>query len=82
MKGSVLAKPTAAHHRKLRRERAARPYLWMLSGSLAFAVMATLAHALGVHYHCDWQVIAIARTGLALVLAAGLARAAGARLVF
>jgi drug/metabolite transporter (DMT)-like permease len=51
----------------------------MLSGSLAFAVMATLAHALGAS--CAWQVIAIARTSLALVFAAGLAWAAGARLV-
>jgi drug/metabolite transporter (DMT)-like permease len=80
MKGPVLDKPAAAHPRKLQRGRAAQPYLWMLSGSLAFAVMATLAHTLRAH--CDWQVIAIARTALALVFAAGLARAAGARLVF
>ena len=55
------------------------PYLWMLSGSFAFAVMGSLIHALGSD--CDWQVIAIARAFLALVFAAGLAVMAGARLV-
>ncbi len=42
--------------------------------------MGTLAHALGPY--CDWQIIALARTFLALVFAAALARAAKARLVF
>lgn len=51
----------------------------MLCGSLAFAVMGALAHALGAS--CDWQVIAIARAALPLVLAIGLAQVAGARLV-
>jgi drug/metabolite transporter (DMT)-like permease len=52
----------------------------MLCGSLAFALMGTLTHALGSV--CDWRLIALARTSLALLFAAGLARAAGARLVF
>jgi drug/metabolite transporter (DMT)-like permease len=52
----------------------------MLMGSMAFAVMSTLAHALGAH--CDWQVIALARSSLAFLLAGFLALAAGARLVF
>jgi drug/metabolite transporter (DMT)-like permease len=56
------------------------PYLWMLCGSLSFALMGTLAHALGPR--CDWQVIALARSVLPLVLAALLARRAGARLVW
>jgi drug/metabolite transporter (DMT)-like permease len=51
----------------------------MLCGSLAFACMGTLAHVLGDT--CDWQVIAIARSCLPLVFAAGLAVSAGARLV-
>ncbi len=57
------------------------PYLWMLSGGLAFSLMATLAHVLGPF--CDWQVIALARTFLAMVFAAASellarhARAAG-----
>lgn len=46
------------------------PYAWMLAGSFCFAVMSALAHAVGKS--CDWQVVAIARAGLALVFAAGL----------
>ncbi len=56
----------------------ASPYAVMLLGSLAFAVMATLAHALGAR--CDWRVVALARTGLALAFAVALAVAAGVRL--
>jgi drug/metabolite transporter (DMT)-like permease len=52
----------------------------MVCGSLAFAVMGTLAHALRLH--CDWRVIALARSGIALAGGATLALAAGARLVF
>jgi drug/metabolite transporter (DMT)-like permease len=53
------------------------PYLWMLLGSLAFALMSTLAHELG--RSCDWQVIALTRATLAFGFAALLALAAGAR---
>lgn len=60
--------------------RALLPYLWMLSGSFAFALMGLTAHALRTS--CDWQLIAAARTGLALVFAVALTLAAGARLVF
>jgi drug/metabolite transporter (DMT)-like permease len=52
----------------------------MLGGSVAFAVMGTLAHGLGTQ--CDWQVIALVRSSLAFVFAAALTRAAGARFVF
>jgi len=52
----------------------------MLFGALAFALMSTLIH--GLSTTCDWQVIAIARTFLALTFAAGLATASGASLVF
>ncbi len=55
------------------------PYLWMLSGSVALATMGTLTHALGSR--CEWQVVALARTSLALVFAVGLTHAAGARFV-
>jgi drug/metabolite transporter (DMT)-like permease len=51
----------------------------MLSGSLSFSLMGALAHQLGAY--CDWQVIALARAALALVFAAVLALAAGARFV-
>jgi drug/metabolite transporter (DMT)-like permease len=56
------------------------PYLWMLCGSLSFAVMGTLAHALGSTF--DWQVIALARTAMALTFAATLAVLAHVRFVF
>jgi drug/metabolite transporter (DMT)-like permease len=52
----------------------------MLCGAAAFAVMAALTAAL--KEQCDWQWIAIARTGLAMVFAASLATTGGARLVF
>jgi drug/metabolite transporter (DMT)-like permease len=50
----------------------------MLCACLAFAFMGTLAHALG--NACDWQVIALARTALALVLAGLFALAARVQL--
>jgi drug/metabolite transporter (DMT)-like permease len=51
----------------------------MLAGSFAFTLMGALTHALGPR--CDWQLIALARTALALAFAAGLALAAGVRFV-
>jgi drug/metabolite transporter (DMT)-like permease len=56
------------------------PYLAMLLGSLSFAFMGALAHALGSS--CDWQVIALVRTALALIFGIGLCLAAGVPLVF
>jgi drug/metabolite transporter (DMT)-like permease len=53
------------------------PYLWMLCGSVAFAVMGTLAH--GLDKYCDWQVVAFVRSLLAFLFAAALTRAADAR---
>jgi drug/metabolite transporter (DMT)-like permease len=58
----------------------ARPYLWMLCGAAAFAMMSFLAA--GLKDDLDWQWIEIARTGLAMIFAAGLAIAGGAKLVF
>lgn len=58
----------------------ARPYLWMLSGSFAFTLMAEFAHVLT--RVCDWQLVAVARAGLVAVLAAVIAATAGAKLVF
>jgi drug/metabolite transporter (DMT)-like permease len=52
----------------------------MLCGALAFAAMSTCAHALAGH--CDWQLIAAARAGLALLFAALLAWLGRVRLVF
>ena len=59
--------------------RSAAPYLWMLCGSLAFAVMGTLAH--GLRQQCDWRVIALCRSGIAFAGAAALTAAGGARFV-
>ncbi len=56
-----------------------RPYLWMLCGSVSFAIMSVLARELGDH--CDWQVVVMARAGLVLLFAALLAIHAGAPLV-
>jgi drug/metabolite transporter (DMT)-like permease len=52
----------------------------MLLGSFAFAWMGTLTHALASF--CDWRVIALVRTALALIFGAALVVAAGAQLVF
>lgn len=51
----------------------------MLLGAMAFATMGALAHALAAT--CDWQIVALARTMLALTFATVLTLAAGARLV-
>lgn len=56
------------------------PYLWMLLGAGAFAVMAFLTADLRDDF--DWQWIAIARSGLAMLFAALLVVAGGARFVF
>jgi drug/metabolite transporter (DMT)-like permease len=57
-----------------------RAYLFMLSGSFAFAVMGALSHLAGER--CEWQVVALARTAVAFVLSAGLAVSTGVRLVW
>lgn len=57
-----------------------RPYLLMLAGALAFAVMGIFAHAAGDH--CSWPWIALARSTVALLLAVGLAVIQRTPLVF
>jgi drug/metabolite transporter (DMT)-like permease len=59
---------------------AALPYIWMLLGAASFSVMAILAA--GLKDTVDWQWIAIARAGLAMLFAAAMATAARKRLVF
>ena len=59
---------------------AIRPYVWMLSGCFWFSLMGLSAHALGPL--CDWQVVAVARSGLATVFALMAALVIGARLAF
>lgn len=60
-------------------EHAGSAYLSMLWGALAFAVMGELGHLAGGW--CSWQLVAVARTSVALVLSVAIARAAGVRLV-
>jgi drug/metabolite transporter (DMT)-like permease len=57
-----------------------RPYILMLAGAMAFAVMGMFAHA--ADGHCGWQWVALARSGLALVIATSLARLQRTQLVF
>jgi drug/metabolite transporter (DMT)-like permease len=54
--------------------------MWMLIGQMAFAVMATLAHAL--RDYCGWQVIAVGRSTIPMVLIAIWAWFFGVRLIF
>jgi drug/metabolite transporter (DMT)-like permease len=56
------------------------PYVWMISGSVAFTLMAAFTREAG--RSCDWQVTALVRAVLACLFAAALAKLAGARLVF
>jgi drug/metabolite transporter (DMT)-like permease len=61
----------------------ARPYVWMLCGSVSFTLMGVLAHdLLQVSKACDWQTVAVFRAGLVALFGAILARATGAKLVF
>jgi len=62
------------------RNHSSLPYVWMLCGCVAFTFMTTFAHALRTS--CDWQIVALARSGLAMLFAALLTFQAGARLVF
>lgn len=57
-----------------------RPYVWMLCGCAWFSVMALLTSTL--RNDCDWQIIAMARSALAALLALGLALVLRAPLVW
>ena len=52
----------------------------MLLGSFVFSIMAAFAHVLGDQV--DWQIVALARSGVAFALAILLAWLGGGRLVF
>lgn len=54
-------------------------YLSMLWGALAFAAMGALGHLAGER--CSWQLVALARSSLALIFSLVFALFAGARLV-
>jgi drug/metabolite transporter (DMT)-like permease len=59
----------------------AKPYIWVLLSSAAFSIMAALTYGLGRH-GCPWQVVALARSTLALVFSVAIALAFGIRLAF
>ena len=59
--------------------RPATPYLWMLFGAFAFAVMSTLAHSIRDRF--SWPAIAIGRSSVPFVLTALSAFVAGGKLV-
>jgi drug/metabolite transporter (DMT)-like permease len=61
-------------------QRSLAPYLWMVLGAFSLAWMSQFAHLLKAY--CDWRIVALARSSLAFVFAFGMARLAGARLVF
>lgn len=60
-------------------EKSALPYVWMLLGSLSFALMVSCTRVLG--FYCDWQLIALVRSVLAFLFTAGLCLAARKQLV-
>ncbi|MFO1019248.1 MAG: DMT family transporter [Planctomycetales bacterium] len=55
------------------------PYVWMLTGAVAFSGMAAFTHSLKADI--DWPVIALIRSLFACVLSFALAKLAGAKLV-
>lgn len=57
-----------------------RPYIWMLCGCAWFTAMALFTQALG-QQNCQWQVAALARSGLATCFAFLLAAGTNTRLV-
>lgn len=57
-----------------------RPYVLMLQGAFAFAVMGALTHA--ARDYCDWQMIALSRSLVALILAGLLAWQEGSPVLF
>jgi drug/metabolite transporter (DMT)-like permease len=70
---------TAADQPTNSRVRPIVPYLWMLCGAFAFAVMSTLAH--WVRDRFSWQAIAMGRSSVPFLLTTLSAWLAGGRLV-
>lgn len=57
-----------------------KPYVWMLCGCAWFSAMTLLVRA--ANESCDWQIVAVARSGVATLVALFFAAIAGAQLVF
>lgn len=62
------------------KDRSVRAYVWMLTGCFWFSLMAVFTHALAGQ--CDWQVVALARSGLATIFALTVALVSRSKLVF
>ena len=58
-----------------------RPYVWMLGGCAWFTAMSLFAGELG-RSNCPWQLVAFARSGLAMLFAGLLAASRGTPLVW
>jgi drug/metabolite transporter (DMT)-like permease len=61
------------------REKSLQPYLWMLTGCFAFSWMTIFAHLAG--RGCSWQIIAVARSVLPLLIVATWLKLDGGRLI-
>src|ERR1051325_4338119 len=61
-------------------DNAARAYLLMLWGAFAFALMGALGHLAGEL--CSWQMVAVARSSVALVFSLAFALVTGVKLFF
>jgi len=72
-------KVSAARTAPAHEEQAARAYLFMLSSSLAFALMGALGHV--ASERVDWRLVTCARTLLAFLFSAAFALSTGVRLV-
>jgi drug/metabolite transporter (DMT)-like permease len=57
-----------------------KPYLWMLCGCAWFSAMTLLVRA--ANESCDWQIVAVARSGVATLVALILVALAGVQLVY
>lgn len=81
MEAEITPGKTASQHPvRTEENQAAQAYLSMLWGALAFASMGALGHLAGER--CSWQLVALARSSLALVFSLIFALVSGVRLVF
>lgn len=81
MQADVRTGKTAGEARGYSTEdHAAQAYLSMLWGAFAFASMGALGHLAGER--CSWQLVALARTSLALIFSLAFALITGVKLAF
>lgn len=78
--GITTGKTAGENQTPIVKDHAAQAYLSMIWGALAFASMGALGHLAGER--CSWQLVAVARSSVALVFALIFALVTGVRLVF